>query len=100
MADCMYLVPAVPHGAAVAPDDGGGGEPLRGLLGEVQRQSKDQVLRGILWCEPHPDLALSIIIHTQGHLAKAGEAHDVLDSGGAFIDNSKAPVNHFVQSGE
>ena len=43
-----HLVSAVPHGAALATDDGGSGEPLRELLGEVQRKREDQVLSRML----------------------------------------------------
>ena len=95
-----HLVPAVPHWAALAPDNGGRAESLRGLRGEVQRESEDQVTRGVTRGEPHPDPALAIITHGQAHQAQAGEAHDVPDGVGAFIDNSKATVNHFVKSRE
>ena len=58
-----YLVSAVPHGAALAADDGGGGEPLRGLRGEVQREREHQVLGGVHRGEPHTDPALVVILN-------------------------------------
>ena len=84
---CTYhLVSAVPHGAALAADDGGRGEPLLGLRGEVQRECEHQVIGGVHRAEPDPDPTLVIIIHgPQGQPMLLHHGSDIILYGQGII---------------